>query len=142
MTRLTDQERRERAVTEADFQRQVTDLAAALGWAWAHWRPLQNRRGMWQVPVEGPLGAGWPDLTLLRVRDRRLLFVELKRELGTVSAEQAAVLAGLGELSDHAIAAERPDAIAVLLRHVGVHVWRPSMLRDPVETSQIYEVLR
>ena len=139
MTRLTDQERRDRAVKEADFQRQVTDLATALGWAWAHWRPLQNRRGMWQVPVEGPLGAGWPDLTLVRVRDRRLLFVELKRELGTVSADQAAVLAALGELE---VELGRTPTPFQLPPKVQVVVWRPSMLRDPIETSPIYEVLR
>ena len=28
---------------------------------------------MSRLTDEGPLGAGWPDLTLLRVRDRRLL---------------------------------------------------------------------
>lgn len=143
MTRLTDQERRDRAVTEADFQRQVTDLATALGWAWAHWRPLQNRRGMWQVPVEGPLGAGWPDLTLVRVRDRRLLFVELKRELGTVSADQAAVLAALGELVFNRYSIAPAMAFGVLaIPQVQVVVWRPSMLRDPIETSPIYALLR
>lgn len=134
--RLTAQDHRDRAVTEAAFQRQVTDLATALGWSWAHWRPLQNRRGMWQVPVEGPLGAGWPDLTLLRVRDRRLLFVELKRELGTVSADQAAVLAALGELR-HPLSSN-----LAAMPSLQVAVWRPSMLRDPIETSPIYEALR
>jgi len=130
-TRLTDVERRERALSEADFQRQVTDLATALGWSWAHFRALQNRRGMWQVPVEGPLGVGWPDLVLLRVRDRRLVFAELKRELGQATASQAATLAGLGELSN-GLGGSMLEA----------HLWRPSDLREPIETSAIYAVLR
>jgi hypothetical protein len=134
--RLTDVERRERALSEADFQRQVTDLATALGWTWCHWRALRNGRGFWQVPVEGPLGAGWPDLTLLRVRDRRLVFAELKRELGTVTADQAAVLAGLGELA-WKLADPGPE-----FPSVEAHLWRPSDLREPIETSAIYAVLR
>jgi hypothetical protein len=95
---------------EADLQRCVTDMAALFGWSHVHFRPAQTRKG-WRVPVEGPLGAGWPDLVLVRVRDRRLLFVELKRELGQVSADQAAVLAALGAVAE-----------AV--------VWRPSDLTD------------
>ena len=64
------------AITEAEFMRQVTDLAEMLGWSWAHFRPARTAHG-WRTPVSGPLGAGWPDLTL--VRDDRLVFVELKR---------------------------------------------------------------
>lgn len=62
--------------TEREFQRQITDLAEMMGWSWAHFRPAKTSHG-WRVPVSGPLGAGWPDLTL--VRDDRLVFVELKR---------------------------------------------------------------
>lgn len=65
-------------ITEAEFQRQVTDLATMLGWSWAHFRPARTTRG-WRVPVSGPLGAGWPDLVL--VRDDRLIFAELKRSV-------------------------------------------------------------
>jgi hypothetical protein len=137
--RLSDVERRERALTEADFQRLVTDLATTLGWSWAHWRPAQTKRG-WRTPVEGPLGAGWPDLTLVRVRDRRLVFVELKRELGTVTADQAAVLAVLEELAIGWLCTIEPPARPC--PRIEVHVWRPSDLRDPIETSPIYGVLR
>ena len=124
MTRLTDVERRERALSERDFQRQVTDLATALGWTWCHWRPLRNGRGFWQVPVEGPLGEGWPDLTMVRERDQRFLVAELKRELEHPSAAQVAVLRSLERVG------------------IRTNVWRPSDLRDPIETSRIYEVLR
>jgi hypothetical protein len=90
--RLTAEERELRSVAERDFQRQVTDLAELLGWTWCHWRALRNGRGIWQVPVEGPLGKGWPDLTLVRERDRRLVFAELKRWDQDPTPEQVAVL--------------------------------------------------
>jgi hypothetical protein len=117
MTALTHAQRLDRDMLEADLQRLVTDMAALLGWSYVHFRAGQTHRG-WRVPVEGPLGAGWPDLVLVRVRDQRLLFVELKRELGQVTADQAAVLAALGEVAE-----------AV--------VWRPSDLSD----GHIQEVL-
>ena len=122
--RLSDVERRYRALTEAEFSRQVTDLAEALGWSWCHWRALRNRRGIWQVPVEGPLGEGWPDLFLLRVRDGRRRVVELKRELKDPSPAQLAVLADLERCG------------------IPTHVWRPSDLAEPIEASAVYRVLR
>jgi len=122
---LTHAQRLDRAMTEADLQRLVTDMATILGWSYVHFRPAQTKRG-WRTPVEGPLGAGWPDLVLLRVRDRRLIFAELKREGGTLSADQAAVLAGL-----EAVAGKQyyddgwpgPPRIEVV-------VWRPSDLTE------------
>ncbi len=132
--RLTDHERELRAVSERDFQRQVCDLAELLGWTWCHWRPLRNGRGIWQVPVEGPLGKGWPDLTLVRVRDRRLVFAELKRETEDPKPEQLAVLETLRDL-----AGESSDTLTTCIE---VHVFRPSDLADPVEQSRIYRVLR
>jgi hypothetical protein len=61
---------------------------------------------------------GWPDLTLLRRRDQRLLFRELKRENGELTPRQAAILD--------------------LLRACGLDadVWRPGQL------VEIAEVLR
>ena len=122
--RLTAVERTERELTEAVFQRQVTDLAELLGWSWCHWRALRNGRGIWQVPVEGPLGKGWPDLTLVHADQRRLVFAELKRELEPVQPHQ--------------------ELIHAVLRAAGseVHVWRPSDLRDPIDLSLIYLTLR
>lgn len=127
--RLTAEERALRSLTERDFQRQVTGLAEVLGWSWCHWRALRNGRGIWQVPVEGPLGKGWPDLTLLRVRDRRLIFAELKRETEDPTADQVAVLAALEELREM-------STDAAPLGRVEVHLWRPSDL------ERIAEVLR
>lgn len=86
--RLSLEQRRARALTEEEWQSQVTDLAELLGFSWVHFRPAQTNKG-WRVPVEGPLGKGWPDLEIIG-RGRRI-HVELKRELGEVSAEQEAV---------------------------------------------------
>ena len=102
------------ALSERDFQRQVTDLAEILGWSWAHFRPAQTSKG-WRTPVSGTIGAGFPDLVLVRARDRRLVFAELKRENGELSPRQAAVLE--------------------LLRACGLDadVWRPCQLAEIVE---------
>lgn len=123
--RLTDQERALRAVSEADLQRQVIDLAVLLGYEWAHFRHAPSRKdNLWRVPVAGPLGKGWPDLVLVRTRDRRHLVVELKRETGDLSPDQERVLALL------------------TAGGIEVHVWRPSDLADPIERSVVFRVLR
>lgn len=101
-------------MTEREFQEQVTDLAKILGWSWVHFRPAQTAKG-WRTPVSGPLGAGWPDLVLVRVRDGRLIFAELKGEAGKVSADQAAVMAVLEETATWS-ADER---------HFETYLWRP-----------------
>ena len=84
------------ALTESDLMRAVTDLASLLGWTWVHLRPAQTNHG-WRTPVSGPLGKGWPDLVLVRTRDRRVLFVELKGSGGTLAPEQKAVLETLAD---------------------------------------------
>lgn len=112
-----------RAVSEADLLAQVTELATLLGWNWVHFRPAQTQRG-WRTPVQGPLGKGWPDLVLLRTRDRRLVFVELKREMEQPTGDQAAVLAALGELKGLVVYGDD------LRGRIEVHVWHPSMLDE------------
>jgi lipopolysaccharide export system protein LptC len=67
-------------VTEAQFQRQVTDLAELLGWRWAH--NADSRRTQ----------AGQPDLTLIR---DRVVYVELKTDTGRVRPEQESFMAAL-----------------------------------------------
>ena len=93
-------------VTERDWQRQLTELAEMLGWRWAHFRPAQTSKG-WRTPVSGPLGAGFPDLIL--VRGDRLILAELKAEGAHLSPPQRAV---------H----------DVLRDAVELHTWRPSDL--------------
>ena len=89
----------------------VTDLATVYGWRWAHFRPAKTARG-WRTPVSGPLGKGWPDLVLVRDRDGRMLFAELKRAGADPEGDQSEVL----------------DYLRRCARFHGwmtVHVWRP-----------------
>jgi len=88
-------------VTEAAFQRAVLDLAAWHGYTLVFHDndPRRNRRG-------------FPDLVLLRERDGRLLFAELKSATGKVRPEQARWLAAL----------QYGGALAFL--------WRPADLED------------
>lgn len=78
-------------VSELDFRRQVIGLAEMLGWEHVGFRAAQTVHG-WRTPVTGTLGKGWPDLTLVRKRDRRLIFAELKAKTGKVSPDQLRVL--------------------------------------------------
>jgi hypothetical protein len=81
-------------MTEADLQRLVTDAAELYGWSWAHFRPAQTARG-WRTPVSGPIGRGFPDLIMVRGRDKRLMFVELKADKGVMSTYQDDVIGQL-----------------------------------------------
>jgi hypothetical protein len=92
------------AISEGDFQRQVTDLAEILGWQWAHFRPAETSKG-WRTPVSGPLGKGFPDLVL--VKGSRLIFAELKRDGAKLTPDQLDVLAAFADAAD-------------------THVWRPA----------------
>ncbi len=136
--RLTDVERAERKVGGDELVGQVADLAVLLGWHWLHVGALRTKYG-WRTPTRGTLSA-WPDLTLVRERDRRLIFAECKRQLEPVRPDQQAVLDVLGALEWPGI--ERRAAGGVSLPSIQVFVWRPRDLRDPIETSVIYQALR
>ncbi len=99
-------------LTEDAWQRQLVDLAALLGYHWLHVRPGLTQSHGWRVPVQGTLGKGWPDLVLVRERDRRVLFVELKRPGGRLEPDQERVLG--------------------ILRAAGaeVYVWWPHQLEE------------
>lgn len=91
------------AMSEAEWQQQVIELAHINGWRVLHVRPAQNSRGDWRTPIAAD-GKGWPDLTL--VRDR-VLFVELKTDAGRLTVEQRQWI----------------DALQTAGAHVAV--WRP-----------------
>lgn len=61
-------------ITEAQFQRQITDLADITGWAWYHTHDSRKS------PV------GYPDLTLLR--GASVIILEVKTETGKLRAGQ------------------------------------------------------
>ena len=110
---MTGRARAELALSEADFQRRVIDLAKLRGWKVAHYRPAKGPKGAWSTPVTGHAGA--PDLIL--ARDGEVILAELKSETGRLSAEQRQWLDALG---DHG------------------YLWRPS---DWDEVREVLEVL-
>jgi hypothetical protein len=98
-------------LTEEDFQVEVIQTAHASGWKAAHFRPALTARGF-RTPVTGD-GAGFPDLVLVHPR-HGVIFVELKTERGTISAEQLAW--------QHRLQVAGARA----------YIWRPHDLRDSV----------
>jgi hypothetical protein len=89
-------------ITERDFRSQVVGLARQLGYScWYDVATNAPRKCVCGRFTRGPRNpAGWPDLVLVRPaterRPGRLLFVELKKERGTLKAEQIAWLSLLG----------------------------------------------
>lgn len=103
-------------LSEAQFQKQVEELAKIYHWHWMHIRPGLNQRGSWRTPISGDLGAGWPDLVL--VRGDRMVFAECKSEKGKLTGAQVMVLNAL-EATGHEVFCWRPsdfDSIAEVLR--------------------------
>ena len=122
MTRLTDDDRRYREISEKAFQKQVLGLASLLGWHTLHISIGAKMSGdrktvaRYITPVQGSLGKGWPDLVLVHERTGRLIFAELKSEVGKLSPEQVDVLDILRQTA------------------LEVYVWRP---RDIDEIARI-----
>jgi hypothetical protein len=91
-------------ISEAEFQRQVLDVAKLFRWTVYH--PMLSK---WSE-------RGFPDLTM--VRGSRLIFAELKRENGKVSEHQERWL-GLLKGARQEVYLWRPsdiDTIAEVLR--------------------------
>jgi|TARA_R110000744_G_scaffold159057_2_gene275128 hypothetical protein len=97
-----------RMMSEAELQKAIIAFARAQGWLVAHFRPAKTTRGNWITPVSGD-GAGFPDLVLVK---NRVLYVELKSELGKLSTSQ--------------------DMWMSALKHSGENIftWRPSQWMD------------
>lgn len=86
------------SISEAAFQRQVTDLAALFSWEWFH--DFDSRRN----------SAGFPDLVL--VRGGRLVFAELKTQAGVVRPDQRRWLRHLAGVDGVETYVWRPDDLA------------------------------
>lgn len=86
-----------RMITEANFLKQVIDLAHLMGWRAAHFRHALQRDGKYITPVQAD-GAGFPDLVLVR---ERVIWAELKvkgRRLSDAQKEwKRAILEARGE---------------------------------------------
>jgi hypothetical protein len=105
--KLTEEEMVLRSISEREWQNHVCRIATLRGWRYYH--PPDNR------PVNGQIQkivSGFPDLCL--IKNNRMVFAELKREMGIVSAEQE----------------EWIDAIKKC--GIEVYVWRPSNLHELV----------
>ena len=93
------------SITEAEFAGQIKQLAATFGYSYHH---------TW-ISIRSP--AGFPDCTL--AKPGRLIFAELKSEIGKVSAKQQEWL----------------DALTATGK-AEVYLWRPSQF------DEIAEILR
>lgn len=126
---------------EYALQSQIAELAHLLGWETIAFRPALTKRG-YRTPGTGSMARGWPDMTLVRARDRRLIFAELKSDVGRLSDDQKRVLEVLSALAGdywqpvqvHADGSTN-WALAAHLK-IEVHVWKPK------DFDRIQETLR
>lgn len=120
-----------RAHPELDLQRAIVGtkppgLAVIFGWEHVHFRPAMTKHGF-RTPGSGSMAKGWPDLTLVRPRDRRLIFAELKSDVAKPTPEQDTVLGILRELETGG----EPSILATGRGpQIEVYVWRPRDLDD------------
>lgn len=86
--RLTDEDRRLRAIPEKTLQSDIMQLARMTGWKVCHFSDSRKmvRRGSRYIPVPDPDAAGFPDLILLR--PPVTFVIEVKKELGRVEPNQ------------------------------------------------------
>ena len=64
-------------MNEAEFTRQVLQLAALCGWRTIHLRPALTRHDRWVTPVQGD-GVGFPDIFAIHPGRGVVLAAELK----------------------------------------------------------------
>lgn len=86
-------------VSEVEWQQQVVQLAAMMGWEHLHVRRSIGKQRSW---VTATNIVGWPDLLLWSERQPgRHLAVELKSESGQLRPEQREVLNRLSAAGFH-----------------------------------------
>ena len=74
-------------LTEAEFLKQIMELATILGWRCVHFRPARTQKG-WRTAMQGD--PGFPDLVL--AKKGKIVIAELKSEKGKLTDEQRAWL--------------------------------------------------
>ncbi len=82
------------AITEAQHQAAILELAQLTGWRWYH------------VPDSRRCPAGWPDLVLCR--GDKLIFAELKTDKGRLRAAQEEWLDALAQVRVVTVRVWRP----------------------------------
>ena len=82
------------AMTEAELQSAVVELAQWLGYLVSHTRVARQSDGSWVTPIQGD--AGFPDLVLAHKRSGMVLFRELKSQKGRATKGQLMWLAATG----------------------------------------------
>lgn len=87
-------------------------MADAERFGWAIMHVSRSRVGDQNLTVTGYDGKGWPDLVLFR--PPRSVAIEVKKQLGVVTAEQAAWLALLSACGWDTMVARPSDRDAVL----------------------------
>ena len=113
------------SLTEKQFAQQIIDLCKLFGWRYYR---------TW-LSVHSP--AGFPDIVM--VRPPRLIFAELKSEIGKLSPEQEAWLDGLKECQKTitfepiVIRGEPLRGNFPLLTIPEVYLWRPNQFDEIVE---------
>ena len=74
-------------LTEAEFQRNVVDMAHTCGWLCVHFGSGMNRRGQHRTPAYYD-AAGFVDLLLIDREHGHVLFRELKSDRGRLTDRQ------------------------------------------------------
>ena len=107
---------------EKSFQDQVVELAHIYGYTVAHFRAAQNSSGRYRTPVAYD-AKGFPDLVMVRSdyndknRPHRLIFAELKSNVGRLSKEQATWIDDLATVAEAYVWRPRDwDDILAILR--------------------------
>ena len=93
-------------MTEADLQQLLTDAAELNGWLVFH--DNDSRRN----------AAGFPDLVLVHGRYGRVLFLELKSEIGRVKPEQHVWMDALSRCDTIASAIIRPEHADLVIEYL------------------------
>lgn len=112
--------------TEREWDRQVRELAMLYGWDYVY-HTTRSKMSPW----------GWPDLVLVRRRDSRIVFAELKTSSGVATPDQIGVLELLLDVAGGGYTASRngstPDGGHA---RIDVELWRPG------DIDRVMEVLK
>jgi hypothetical protein len=101
---ITPDQCQDRKMSERALSDRVLYRAKKYGWKHAHAGKLQLPDGRWITPMS----PGWPDWTFAKA-GHRIIFMELKKELGEVEPEQAVWLQLLNLTGNFAIVVRPSD---------------------------------